>query len=61
MTGLNAIAKTNTIKTPKVFNCGTYHDFSFLLMEYIESKSPSSNDFELLGNQLALLHKDNKK
>ena len=60
MTGLQAIAKTNTIKTPKVFNYGTYHDFSFLLMEYIESKSPSSNDFELLGNQLALLHKITK-
>ena len=60
MTGLQAIAKTNTIKTPKVFNYGTYHDFSFLLMEYIESKSPSSNDFELLGNQLALLHKTTK-
>ncbi len=56
-TGLEAIAKTNTIKTPKVFNYGTYDGFSFLLMEYIESKSPSNNDFELLGNQLALLHK----
>lgn len=57
MTGLKAIAKTETIKTPKVFTCGTYNNSSFLLMEYIESISPSDNDFELLGNQLALLHK----
>ncbi len=54
--GLKAISKTNTIKTPKVFKCGIYNDLSFLLMEYIERKSPSNNDFELLGNQLALLH-----
>ena len=57
MSGLKSIAKTETIKTPKVFKCGSYNNSSFLLMEYIESKSPSSNDFELLGNQLGLLHK----
>ncbi len=56
MSGLKVISKTNTIKTPKVFKCGIFKDLSFLLMEYIERKSPSNKDFELLGNQLALLH-----
>ena len=30
---------------------------AFLLMEYIEPKKPSKKDFELLGHQLAALHK----
>ena len=60
MSGLKVISKTNTIKTPKVFKCGIFKDLSFLLMEFIETKSPSNNDFELLGNQLALLHKVTK-
>jgi len=60
MSGLKAISKTNTIKTPKVVKCGAFNDLSFLLLEYIERKNPSNNDFELLGSQLALLHKVTK-
>ena len=60
MSGLNSISKTNTINTPKVFKCGIHKGLSFLLMEYVETKSPSNRDFELLGNQLALLHKVTK-
>ena len=60
MSGLNSISKTNTISTPKVFNYGIYKGLSFLLMEYVETKTPSNGDFELLGNKLALLHKVTK-
>ena len=54
--GLELIRNTNTIKTPKVIALGTFENTSFLLLEYIESKSASTQDFETLGNQLAKLH-----
>lgn len=54
--GLQLINETNTIKTPKVLACNTLQNSAFLLMEFIESKSPSSEDFKNLGKQLAELH-----
>ncbi len=54
--GLQLIAKTNTIKTPKIIACNTYKGFAFLILEHIESKSPSTKNFESLGHQLAQLH-----
>jgi fructosamine-3-kinase len=55
--GLEAIAQTHTIATPKVHYCGQYESDAFLLLKYIEPKTPSSKDFESLANQLAGLHK----
>jgi fructosamine-3-kinase len=55
--GLRSISQTNTIKTPKFITCNAFENSSFILMEFIESKSPSSEDFKILGNQLADLHK----
>ncbi|WP_242157741.1 fructosamine kinase family protein [Aestuariivivens sediminis] len=54
--GLECIAKTNTIRTPKVYACSSMGKNAFLLLEYIESKLPSSQDFGNLGDQLAQLH-----
>lgn len=54
--GLELIRNTNTIKTPLVLAQDTFEDTSFLLLEYIESKSPSTQDFDTLGQQLAKLH-----
>ncbi|MDD7884849.1 fructosamine kinase family protein [Flavivirga sp. 57AJ16] len=54
--GLQLIRKTNTIKTPGVIACDTFQDSAFLLMEFIENKSPSPTDFKNLGHQLAQLH-----
>ena len=54
---LTTIANTNTIATPKVVACNTFNNLSFLLMEHIEAKSPNSNEIELFGKQLALLHR----
>ncbi len=53
---LNTIANTNTIATPRVLACNSFNNNSFLIMEYIEAKSPNSKDLELFGNQLAQLH-----
>ncbi len=55
--GLEAISDTKTITVPKVLLCEPLKIGAFLLMEYIEPKKPSKKDFELLGHQLAALHK----
>ncbi len=55
--GLQIISQTNTIATPKVYYCGCYKSDAFLLMEYIEPKTPASKDLETLADHLASLHK----
>ena len=55
--GLKTIALTNTIAVPKILACSSFENVSFIVMEYIEAKSPNSKDLELFGNQLAELHK----
>lgn len=59
--GLETIAKTKTIATPKVIYCGTSSGTSFLVMEFIDTKIPSELDFALLGEQLANLHNETAK
>ena len=54
--GLTAINNTKTIATPEVIAFDTFKNESFILMEYVESKRGTSEDMELLGAQLALLH-----
>ncbi|WP_248723909.1 fructosamine kinase family protein [Seonamhaeicola sp. ML3] len=54
--GLELIAKTNTIKTPKILAFDVFENSAFLLMEFVESKSPTAQDFKALGKQLAALH-----
>ena len=54
--GLESINLAKTIKAPEVLHCGQYKSSSFLLMEFIESKKPTSKEFETLGHQLADLH-----
>lgn len=56
MEGLQAIAKTKTIKTPAVFGVHELEKEACLLMEYVPSKSPQTKDWELLGAQLAEMH-----
>jgi len=53
---LKTIASTNTIAIPKIVACSSFHNDSFIMMEYVEAKSPSSNDLVLFGEQLAQLH-----
>ena len=55
--GLKAIAATNTIAVPKVFDHGSFGDYGFLLMEFIVAKSPDGDDYKRLAVQLAKLHK----
>lgn len=57
--GLNAIAKTKTIGTPRVLGSGTDEGgagCSFLLLEFIDCKSQISNCWETFAHQLAAMH-----
>ncbi len=54
--GLEAIAETKTIASPKVLFCEPLKKGSVLLMEYIEPKRASSAEMRHLGHQLAALH-----
>ena len=53
--GLNAIAKTNTIHAPLPIERGGACGVSYLVLEYLELSS--RGDAELLGEQLAALHR----
>jgi fructosamine-3-kinase len=54
--GLSLIAHTQTIATPGVIANGVHNDIAFILLDFIESKSPEAEDFATLGAQLAELH-----
>ncbi len=54
--GLEDINGTKTIKAPEVIHCGQHKSGSYLLLEFIESKNPTSREFEAFGHQLADLH-----
>lgn len=53
---LEAIRSTCSVRTPKVIARGVDDDFSFLLLEYIESGYGSRESFEMLGHGLAAMH-----
>jgi fructosamine-3-kinase len=54
--GLNSIMSTKTVRTPKLYFCDSWENGAVLLMEYIESKRPSSEEMAGFGRQLAQLH-----
>ncbi|NLZ95491.1 MAG: fructosamine kinase family protein, partial [Bacteroidales bacterium] len=58
--GLQAIEETNTIAVPKVYYIDVYENKSFLLMDYVVSKSANESDYKTLGTQLAKLHLNQK-
>jgi fructosamine-3-kinase len=53
---LTTISNTKTIATPKVYDCNSINNQAFLLLEFIESKYPESNDFKVFASKLAQLH-----
>lgn len=57
--GLTAIAQTGSICTPHILGIGTDEDrggFSFLLLEYIDSKRRENGYWEIFAQQLAQMH-----
>lgn len=54
--GLELLRNTGAIRTPEVINLGHFEDGAFLILENIQSKSPSGEDLWNFGIQLAHLH-----
>ena len=58
--GLQAIAKTGCIGTPRILCSGTEtggNGYSFLLLEWIEGKRPVSDYWGIFARQLADMHR----
>lgn len=61
-TGLDAIAKTGSIRTPHILCSGTERKnlgYSFLLMEFITEKSRIRDYWEIFAHELAAMHQAN--
>ncbi|MCK9396401.1 MAG: fructosamine kinase family protein [Methylobacter sp.] len=55
--GLQALAQARTIRVPKLIACGKTADHAFLALEYIALNNLNPRSEQLLGQQLAKLHK----
>ena len=57
--GLRLLAKSSTIKIPKVIAYGKLEGKHYLLMEHIESAAPSKDYWKNFGVTLAEMHRNN--
>ncbi len=58
--GLSAIAKTETVRTPRMLGYGTDEakgGYSFLLLEYAQGKKQAKDYWENFAGQLAAMHR----
>lgn len=55
--GLKALAQTQSIRVPKLIVCGQTTDHAFLVLEYIALSNLTTRSEQLLGQQLAQLHR----
>lgn len=56
--GLEALRKTNSIKTPKIVWQSDFETYQFLILEWIESGARTTAFFKTFGAQLAALHQN---
>lgn len=55
--GLHLLSTTRTLAVPNVVGTASTDLHQFLLLEFVESNLPSKNFWNVLGNQVAALHK----
>ncbi len=55
--GLKALSQTQTLRVPQFIVCGQSADHAFLVLEYIALTRLNSRSEQLLGQQLAQLHR----
>lgn len=55
--GLKAISQADTIACPGPIHCGSFGQFSYLIMEGLTLSRAASGSWELMGQQLAQLHR----
>lgn len=54
---LGLLARSNTVRVPKVFGVGSSRDESFLILEYIQERPFDAHGAYCFGQQLARLHR----
>lgn len=54
---LAMLARSNTVRVPKVFGVGSSRDESFLILEYLHERPFDAHGAYCLGQQLAKLHR----
>lgn len=59
--GLRELAAVNTVRVPEVFGCGLTTNDAYLAIEWIEFERPTNDSEQLLGQQLAAMHRHCKK
>jgi len=57
---LKELKSTLTVDVPEVIISGNAHDSSFLVLEFVNEGTPSSNAQRILGEQLAKMHMQEK-
>ena len=55
--GLQDLAQTQAIRVPKLIVCGNTAEYAFLVLEYIALNNLNTRSEQLLGQQLAQLHR----
>ncbi len=55
--GLNAIAASNTVRTPRVVGTGVTGSAAWLALEWLDMRSLGRNGERLLGERLAAMHR----
>lgn len=58
--GLNALARTQTVRVPRVLTVGSSDEGAFLALEWIELDAPTKASEALLGEQLAWQHRQSQ-
>ena len=58
--GLNLLRATNCIRIPEVIKVADAGDFSFLMLEFIDTGSAHTESYKILGEGLASLHSNSQ-
>ncbi|WP_438422218.1 fructosamine kinase family protein [Aquimarina macrocephali] len=58
--GLQRLKDSNTFTIPGTIHFGEFDDIAFLILEYIDSGKQTDDFWEMFGEQLAALHRQNE-
>lgn len=59
--GLNLLRSATSLKVPEVLYIGEFKDWSYLVVEYIDSKTPKLDFWENFGKGIAELHSNHSE
>ncbi|TGY98330.1 fructosamine kinase [Petralouisia muris] len=59
--GLEAIAETETVSTPRLFCTGCGNEYSFLMTEFMKGKTQAADYWEVFAHRLAAMHQTDTK